>query len=91
MATLMDLVAEIDTLAAEDVVFAKPEWNELSEARVFQLTDDFRPPPEAGALGYAYLLEVDLIRQVLEEFTGTPDATLAEKCRRIIQYATFDA
>jgi hypothetical protein len=36
-------------------------------------------------------LEVDVVREVLEEFRDRPDASSLEKCRRVIHYATYDA
>jgi len=91
MPTIIDLLREIDAFDPEDVIFAKPEWTQDSEARIFRLTSDFRAPPEAEALGYKYFLEVDVIRQVLEAFRGKPDVPLDVKCRRVIYYAKFDA
>lgn len=91
MAKLIELIANVDQMDAEDVLFIKPDWQPESEARVFRLTDDYRAPDEAKALGYEYFLEVDVIRQVLEEFRNRADASLEEKCRRIIHYATYDA
>ncbi|WP_438006870.1 hypothetical protein WME89_51415 [Sorangium sp. So ce321] len=91
MAKLLDLIAEIDQLDREDVICAKPEWRPKSEARVFRPTEDYRVPDEAKTLGYEYFLEVDTIRQILEEFRERPDASINEKCERIIHYATYDA
>lgn len=91
MATLLELIARIDELDAEDVIFAKPDWTENAEARVFRLTEDHRAPPEATALGFKYFLEVDVARQVLDEFRDKVDASTLAKCRRVIQYALYDA
>jgi hypothetical protein len=89
--TIKDLIERIDEFDAEDVIFAKPDWTETAEARLFRLTEDNRAPPEAAALGFVYFLEVDLVRQVLEGFRGKPDTPLLAKVRRVIQYAKFDA
>ncbi|WP_437955260.1 hypothetical protein WME76_27455 [Sorangium sp. So ce119] len=91
MAKLLDLIAEIDQMDRGDVICAKPEWRPDSEARVFRLTEDYRVTDEAKALGYEYLLEVDTIRRILEEFRSRSDASINEKCERIIHYATYDA
>ena len=91
MTKLIDLLADVDQMDAEDVIFAKRDWRPESEAMVFSLTEDYRVPDEAKALGYEYFLEVDVIRQVLEEFHGRADASLEEKCQRVILYATYDA
>jgi hypothetical protein len=91
MTTIMDLIERIDELDAEDVIFAKPDWNEKAEARIFRLTEDHRVPSEAGALGFTYFLEADVVRQVLEEFSDKPDVSPLAKCLRVIHYATYDA
>ncbi|WP_437331460.1 DUF7716 domain-containing protein [Sorangium sp. So ce394] len=91
MAKLLDLIAKIDQLNREDVIFVKPEWHPDSEASASRLTEDYRVPEEVRALGYEYFLEVDTINQILEEFRSRPDASLNEKCERIIHYATYDA
>jgi hypothetical protein len=91
MSTIIRILKRVDELDAEDVIFAKPEWGENAEARIFPLTNDHRAPIEAGAAGFKYFLEVDVVRQVLEEFRGKPNASLTTKCRRVIHYATFDA
>jgi hypothetical protein len=91
MTTLLELLGKVDELGAEDVICAKPEWHFGSDAKVFRLTDDYRVPADAKAEGYAYFLEVDVIRQVLDELRDRPEATLEEKCARVIHYATYDA
>lgn len=91
MTTILELIEHINELDAEDVIFAKPDWSENAEARVFRLTTDHRAPPEALALGFKYFLEVDVVRQLLDEFRNRSDAPLVEKCRRVIHYARFDA
>ncbi|WP_437600224.1 hypothetical protein WMF28_01535 [Sorangium sp. So ce590] len=91
MAKLLDLIAKIDQMDREDMICVKPEWRPDSEASVFRPTEDYRVPDEAKVLGYEYFLEVDTIRQILEEFRSRPDASLNEKCERIIHYATYDA
>ena len=91
MTKLCELIANVDQMAPEDVICAKPEWGPDSEARLFRLTEDYRVPDEAKAQGYEYFLEVDVIRQVLEEFRGRPDSSVEEKCKRVIHYAKYDA
>lgn len=90
MTKLIDILAQIDDFDPEDVIFVKPEWSREAEAKVFRLTEDYRIPNEATSLGYKYFLEVDVVRQVLDEFKDR-DCTLDERCTRVIQYATYDA
>lgn len=91
MERLLDLIARIDQLDEEDVIFLKHEFSPASAARIFRLAPEYRIPDEAKQLGYEYFLEVDTIKQVLEEFRFRPDASVEEKCLRIIQYAVNDA
>ncbi|HRI68308.1 MAG TPA: hypothetical protein PK156_28960 [Polyangium sp.] len=91
MMTILELIERIGELDDEDVIFAKPEWNEHSEARIFRLTSDYRVPPEAIAFGFKYFLEVAVVKQVLDEFQNRPNVSMLAKCRRVIYYATFDA
>jgi hypothetical protein len=91
MAKLEELIAGLDNLDPEDVICAKREWRPDAEAQVVRLTEDGRVPEEVKALGYDYFLEVDVIRQVLEEFRERSGVPLEEKCRRIIDYAIYDA
>jgi hypothetical protein len=91
MFTIIELIARIDELDSEDVIFAKPEWHRNSEAAIFRLLEDGRAPTEAVKQGFKYLLEVDVARQVLEEFQRRPEATVEEKCDRVIHYAIYDA
>jgi hypothetical protein len=91
MTKLCELIASVDQMDPEDVIFAKPEWHPGSEAKVFRLTEDYRVPDEAKAQGFEYFLEVDVIRQVMEEFHGRSDVSAEDKCKRIIHYARFDA
>ena len=91
MPRLIDIIASFDEIDPEDVIFAKPEWSCDTESAIFRLTDDYRVPEEALRSGFRYLLDVDVARQVMVEFKDRPDATLEEKCNRIIQYAIYDA
>lgn len=91
MATLIELIGKVDQMDPEDVICAKREWRPDSEARAFRLTEDLRVPEDAKTAGYEYFLEVDVIRQVLEEFAGNPNASLEQKCQRVIHYAIYDA
>ena len=89
--TLVEIIASINEFDAEDVIFAKPKWTLNSEAEIFRLLEDGRVPGEAKRRGLEYFLEVDVVRQVLDEFLGRPGASIEEKCERIIHYATYDA
>jgi hypothetical protein len=90
--TLLSLVEKLDKLEEEDVIFAKEKWTPEFEAAVFRLTKDYMAPEEAKRLGLKYLLEVHVALEVLEGFTcEKPDATIRQKCERLIRYAIYDA
>lgn len=91
MHKLIDIVAKLHELDREDVIFVKPEWSANSEADVFRLTADCRVPEEVTRLGFKYFLEVDVARQVMDEFVNRPAATLKDRCERLIHYVTHDA
>lgn len=91
MKKLIGLVQALDELDGEDVIFARPEWTLDSDADVFHLGEDGHKPSEPGRLGLEYFLEVEIAREVLEEFEGQADVGDAEKCERLIHYAKFDA
>jgi len=97
---LIDVVAGLDAASAVEhdrarpspTIFARRPWTAESDAMV--LTDEAVNGMASSALGYAYLLEVDLAQEVLEVWSSwrhdeipTPEAaTLA-----IIYYAEHDA
>ncbi len=89
--TVLEILRKLGELDPEDVIFAKEPWHWESEAEVLRLTEELGVPAEATAAGLKYLLEVDVARQVLEEFKGRANVALETKCDRIIEYAIFDA
>ncbi len=91
MRKLIDLVREIDAADEEAVIFVRPEWGPESDAALFPLTEDGHVTDEPIQLGLKYFLEVDIAREVLEEFAGKPQASDLEKCERLIHYAIYDA
>lgn len=88
---LQDLIEAIDQLSVEDVIFVRPEWSPDSDAAALALDEECRVPSTAEELGMTYFLGVETALEVLEEFQDQPEATVDEKCRRLIEYATFDA
>jgi len=85
MATIEDIVGNVTELPGDATVHARAPWTRDSEAVV---TEGGRPPD-----GFVYLLEVDLVRDVLTvwaDWRGRP-ATAAEGADAVIHYAVFDA
>ncbi|AKV00268.1 hypothetical protein AKJ09_06931 [Labilithrix luteola] len=54
MPTIRHLIENVDSFDADDIIFAKLEWTENSEARLFRPTEDFRAPAKATELGFKY-------------------------------------
>ncbi len=91
---LSDLLAQIDSLDDELVIYAEknPNWSPNSHAAVL-------PEPEDGRIteqlqGMTYLLEVFLAKEVLEVWSNWRNGNnpnLNEKCEAIIYYAEHDA
>jgi hypothetical protein len=90
MASILEMVARLDELDEEDVLFSKPEWGRDSECAIFRLDDEGRVPAKALEQGFKYMLGVSDAREVLEDFAGRREVTVEEKCDRIIQYALYD-
>ena len=71
-------------------IVARRPWTPESEARLIQLTEDFRVPEEVKVNGYEYFLEVDVVRrELLEAF---PESLTSDQIiNAVIYYAEFDA
>ena len=86
---LSDLVDRLDTLGNESTIFARKPWSAMSEA-VLVATDDEGRIDRAVPAGFAYFLEVNVSREVLEVFGDRP-ASLGDRTRLLIYYAEFDS
>lgn len=90
--TLLKLVERLDKLEEEDVIFAREKWTPESQAAVFRLTKDYMVPEEPKRLGLKYFLEVHIALGALNGFIlEKPQATVRQKCERLIEYAINDA
>lgn len=86
MTTLFDLIAALDDLDASAVLHVARPWSPTSTAVA---VDDDEPPE-----GLAYLLEVDVAREVVAVWIAWRDnrrPTLDDMCQAIIYYAQHDA
>jgi hypothetical protein len=82
---------DADTYAT---IYASEPWSAESRAIVLEnQTDTTEPPSEAKAIGCTYFLEVFIAEDFLRGFRETlgREPTAAEKCERLIYYATYDA
>jgi hypothetical protein len=94
---LIELLARLDELNSEAIIYACEPWTADSDAMV-ALEDPesglpFGMPPEAAEAGMKYFLEVFTTREVVEGWLSNLDEkpTLAAICQRVIQYAIYDA
>jgi hypothetical protein len=89
MPTLRELVEQLQTLDDDATIFVRRDWTPESPANIFALTDEGRVPEAPKQLGLSYFLEVSIAREV---DSGMPEeATVDERCARLIQYAMYDA
>lgn len=91
MSTLSALIQQAYDFDCEDVICAMRPWGAGCAAKIVRLDADYRVPPDVQAEGYEYFLEIDVVRQVLDEFRDRPAATWEQKCIRVIEYAARDA
>ncbi|MFD5618933.1 hypothetical protein [Streptomyces yangpuensis] len=85
MPTLLDRVQSLDEQPLEGLIYAAKRWTAGSVAVVAALDE---PPP-----GLDYLLEVELVHDVLEVWSSWRDGarpTAAEACKAVIHYAEYD-
>lgn len=91
MTTLSELLLSARELDPEATVFAERPWREDSRAMlVSAAVDEVRDEPN----GMAYLLEVELAREVLEVWSAWrngEEPTLAESVEAVVHYAEHDA
>jgi hypothetical protein len=93
---LIGLIARLDELDGEEIIYAREPWTADSDAMVaseYQDSVPFWVPPEAAEAGMKYFLEVFTTREVVEGWLSNLDEkpTLAAICQRVIEYAINDA
>lgn len=96
MKSLRDVVlwlqaARGDELSMKTICLRKP-WTAQAGARVVQLDEESRLPPDAQADGHMYFLEASVAREVLDVLRSraTPSST-DDACEVLIHYAENDA
>ena len=93
---LVKLVERLAELDGEDTIYACEPWTEDSDAMVALEDQDRKPfgiPLEAAEAGMMYFLEVFIAREIVEDWIAAlgEKPTLSATCRRLIEYATYDA
>jgi hypothetical protein len=91
--TLIDAVEQLGTLDEGSTIYASEPWTEDSTVIVAKEPNDGRLPPDAVEQKLKYFLEVFIARDFLDDWAASlpVEATLQEKCARLIQYAIKDA
>ncbi|GAB2810850.1 hypothetical protein [Lentzea nigeriaca] len=92
MASLRDLPDRLNELDDDSTIYAAPPWTSASAA--VAVVEDSPEMHAALAAGMTYLLEVDLVYDVLEawhEWRPGRTATSDDKCAAVIHYAEHDA
>jgi hypothetical protein len=96
--TLAEVVATLDSITDRDpdgrapTIFAKRPWTPESEAIV--LSDETIGGVSVSAPEFAYLLEVNLAKEVIEVWSswrGGAVPSLDQATRAVIHYAEYDA
>jgi hypothetical protein len=89
---LLDVIRDLDSFDREDTIYAKEPWSPDSMAMVVKEPEE-GDPEEPKKIGLKYFLEVYTALEGLEAWQRNvnPNPTLAEKCDRVIYYATYDA
>jgi hypothetical protein len=89
--TLLEAVQSLDSLDGNGTIYAAEPWTARSEAIVTEEPEAGGVPVAVQERGMKYFLEVFIAREVLEDWVPDTASTLADKCARLIQYATTDA
>jgi hypothetical protein len=88
--TLEEVVAMIEGLDEEDVIFSEKPWSINGRAITGRLNSDYRVPTSISSNGLEYFLEASTAREVLEVF-GDRTPSITEQCDLLIYYAENDA
>lgn len=90
--TLLEVVANLNALDVGDTIYAAEPWTEGSASLVEREPEQGGLPIRAKQRNMMYFLEVELARAVATEWanaTGLRDDNGV--CKRLIEYATYDA
>lgn len=93
MKTLGEIIANLSEFDPDETIYATEPWTEKSTAIVAMEPEDADLPEEAIRAGMAYLLEIFIALEVIEDWLPTQDGipTSTEICNRVIEYAINDA
>lgn len=95
MLTLRDVVkwlegAEENEVSMKTICLRAP-WTADSEARVVELDDESRLPPDALSDGLKYFLETEVALEVLDGLGNRRIISAEDACNLLLYYADNDA
>jgi hypothetical protein len=96
MQTLRDVVKWLEGAEESDVsmktICLRAPWTADAEARVVELDEESRLPPDALSDGLGYFLETSVAREVLDVLRNRPTkSTTEDACSLLLYYAENDA
>lgn len=90
---LIDAIQQLESFDPEATIYGEKPWTEGSQVVVASEPEAGGLPDEALRRGFDYFLEVFVAQEFLEDWRAglSAEPTLQEQCRRLIQYAVYDA
>lgn len=91
--TLREIVGTLGSLDPELTIYAREPWSPDSDAMAEREPEHGGTPGEYGSAGMVYFLEVSIAQDVLHSWKASQPRppSLEEQCRRLVQYALYDA
>jgi hypothetical protein len=95
MRTLRDVVKWLEAAEESEVsmktICLRAPWTADSEARVVELDEESRLPPDALSDGFEYFLETFVALEVLDGLRNRRVVSTEDACNLILYYAENDA
>jgi hypothetical protein len=89
--TLEEALDQIAQLPNNEAVFAKRPWGWNSEAMMAQLDQEYRVPQRILDLGFEYVLDGFIAKDVLRDAFGSREPSPLERRKLLLYYAEHDA
>ena len=87
---LIDAIFLSVQLSEDSVICAREPFHQSSEAVIVQFEDDCSIPPQVTQEGYAYFLETDGVKELLE-MISEKRSSRETKAEFVCYYASWDA
>ena len=95
MQTLRDVVRWLEIADESELsmktICLRPPWIAESEARVVEVDEDGRVPPDTLSDGLKYFLESNVAQEVLDGLRNRRAISTEDACRLLLYYAENDA